>query len=80
MYDITFFAVIRFAGVTGNLAPIRKFSPSPYINDLTTECGVCTGKYCLRFFVLCDKNRRQYFLVKTEQTRLDFPFRLCRKD
>ena len=41
--------------------------------DLLTECEVCTGKYCLRFFVhtfLCDKNQRQYFPPQTDQTRL----------
>ena len=31
------------------------------------KCEVSTGKYCLRF---CNKNRRQYFPVQTEQTRL----------
>ena len=33
------------------------------IKDLLTECEVCTGKYC-------DKNRKRYFPVQTEQTRL----------
>ena len=50
------------------------------IKDLLTECEVCTGKYCLRGFrtdratkergLVCDKNRRQYFPVQTEQTKL----------
>ena len=50
----------------------------PYNNkDLLTECEVCTGKYCLRFFVQAERRRSEVCAIKTEGNT--FPYRTSKR-
>jgi hypothetical protein len=37
-----------------------------HIKDLLTDCEVCTGKYCLRFFEQTERRKSEVCAIKTE--------------
>ena len=69
MYLDFIYRIVSYRIVSYRIVAKERFLGSNN-KDLLTECEVCTGKYCLSFFVQTERRRSEVCAIKTEGNSL----------